>query len=160
MNPWALKNFSKSTFNWRSLSPFQTDYSYNVAAGLVWIHDFKMYSRLFYAQTTPFFSTLKWTTGLLFQSDLNISWNGFSFVFQISVEICLSRLSGTEVDKQDKTKGYLSKILVLSLTNPTMMKRGNFPEPWFVLFLSLSFISSCSFYFLLPEFVICLQNLF
>lgn len=72
MNPWALKNFSKSTFNWRSPSPFQTDYSYNVAAGLIWIHDLKMYPQSFYALTNPLSPPQNELQGYL----LNLSdWN-------------------------------------------------------------------------------------
>lgn len=61
---------------------------------------FKVYSQLFYALTTPPQNELQGY--LLNLSDLNISQNDFSFVFQISVKICINICLRTEVDKQEK----------------------------------------------------------
>lgn len=143
MNPWALKNFSKSTFSQSSLSPFKTDYSYNVTAGLIWIHNLKMYSQLFYALTNPLPPSQDELQGdLLNQSDLSISGKDFSFVFQISVKFALTFVSGLMQIKNRKE--YISKNLI------TKLEKVNYDEETKIASLSPDLRFSLTlFYFLL-----------
>lgn len=62
-----------------------------------------MYSQLFYALTNPLPPSQDELQGyLLNQSDLSISGKDFSFVFPISVEICINICLRTDVDKKEK----------------------------------------------------------
>lgn len=105
MNPWALKKFFKIYFQ-LEISFTLPDYSYNVAAGLIWTQDLKMYFGIFYVLRIVLPPpTSKWIT----------CWIKVIWIYVLQwLFFCISKLSEnlhehlsrTEVDKQ-KNKAQL-----------------------------------------------------